>query len=703
MLLVALVATEGRAQDTVRASVSSGIAARAQLNARDDIAFRAMTLPDTVWVGQQATYQVGVFLSEEIRGRLRRNPVFVPPELRSMLAYDLASLNSVPRYAGSRRYEVHVFQRALFPLTAGRHEIPPARLEYALPLSNSFFAREESHSARTQSLVVIAREPPTTGQPPGYRGAVGRLALQTRLDRRSQRTGDPFTFTAVVLGTGNVSLLPRPDLTVPWADVVPGAVRVQMDSSTTLVRGRKEFDWILTPVRPGRQAVPAIRYPFFNPYSEQYEVAFGRVDSLTISGSPVVADRSAADTTPVLPIRRTYEGQVPAPISDSALFWFLVAAAPIPLALVSVRRRPRPVKTTPPEELLRSAIRAGGADPGLVRRIFTKAVAERTNLTAIEMTDQEALRWALRRAGVSDSTAIDTASLIASLDESVFGGAESSASVSPDRALILLRAVDDEARSRAAIASRRVNRQMLGLVLLGGVSVSAWAATQDVVASTVFANGLAAYDAHEFGSARQEFFELAQARPRAADAWFNFGTASWQLEDTAAAVIGWQRAMRLDPMSSDARSLLSLGPGTPRVWHGVPPVPLTLAGVTGASLWVAGFVLLAVGRRRRQGLPTRIGATCAVIAVVVLLAGIKQRDIVDGRNDAVVLSSARLRAMPVLSSEAGIEAQPGEVVRILSHQGAWMRVELTDRRRGWVEAQRLQTLAQAEATFSIAR
>jgi hypothetical protein len=32
-----------------------------------------------------------------------------------------------------------------------------------------------------------------------------------------------------------------------------------------------------------------------------------------------------------------------------------------------------------------------------------------------------------------------------------------------------------------------------------------------------------------------------------------------------------------------------------------------------------------------------------------------------------------------------------------------MRVELTDRRRGWVEAQRLQALERAGATFSIAR
>ena len=699
-----LVGSEARAQDSLRAPPPAGIAGRAQLSANDDIAFRAMALPDTVWVGQQATYQVGVFLSDEIRGRLRRNPVFVPPELRSMLAYDLASLNSIPRYAGSRRYEVHVFQRALFPLTAGRHEIPPARLEYALPLSNSFFAREESHSARTQSLVVIAREPPDAGRPPGYRGAVGRLSLQTRLDRRIQRTGDPFTYTAVVLGTGNVSLLPRPELAIPWADVVPGAVRVQMDSSTTLVRGRKEFDWILTPIRPGRQAIPLIRYPFFNPYSEQYEVAFGRADSVAISGDPVVADLSAADSTPVLSVRRTYEGQVPAPITDSPLFWVLIALAPLPLLLLSIRRRPRAVPITPPEVQLRSASQQGKGrvDPALVRRVFARAVADRTLLGAAEMTDQDAFRRALRRVGVSESTASDAALLMATLDESVFGGGDAPGATNPERAIILLRAIDEEARSRAAIAARRVHRSALGLSLVLLVTAITWA-TQDVVGRKVFSDGLSAYDAREFGSARQAFFELAQARPRAADAWYNFATASWQLEDTAAAVVGWQRAMRLDPMANDVRDRLRLAPGTPRLWHGVPPVTLTVLGASGATLWVAGFALLALSRRRRHVLLRRLGTTLAIASAFVFAAGVRQQEIVEGRDAAVVLSSTRMRAMPVLSSEAGIEAQPGELVKVLGHQGAWTRIELTDRRRGWVEAQRLQQLAAAEATFSIAR
>jgi hypothetical protein len=293
--------------------------------------------------------------------------------------------------------------------------------------------------------------------------------------------------------------------------------------------------------------------------------------------------------------------------------------------------------------------------------------------------------------------------LLVTLDESVFSGTESRASGSAERALALLRSIDEEARPRAAIAARRAQRRYLGIALFAAFSATAWAATQDVVGSRVFADGLAAYDAREFGSARQAFFELAQARPRAADAWFNFGTASWQLEDTAAAIIGWQRSMRLDPMSGDVRSLLRLGPGTPRLWHGVPPVSLSTVAIVGGSFWLAGFLLLAFGLRRRHRLLVGTGGTLAVASVLVLLAGIRQREIIDGRDDAVVLSSARLRAMPVLSSEAGIEAQPGEVVRVLGHQGAWMRIELTDRRRGWVEAQRLQTLTQTQATFSILR
>lgn len=692
LVLVAASGTPALAQ-------GAGIATRAVLDPGDEIAFHALTLPDTVWVGQQATYQVGVFLSDEIRARLRRNPVFVPPELRSMLSYDLAAAASVARTVGPRHYEVHVFQRALFPLTAGRHEIPPSRLEYALPLSNSFFAREESHSSRTEGLVVVARDPPAAGRPADFKGAVGRLSLQSSFDRPDLRTGNPFTFTLTVLGVGNVSLLPRPDFLVPWADVVPGAVRVQMDSTTTLVRGRKEFDWIVTPVQPGRQELPAARYPYFNPYTEQYEVAVTRPARVVVTGEPVVVDRATADSMPVLTIRRVYEGQVPAPITDSALFWALLVVAPLPFVGSLFVGRPGRVRlATPPEQQLRDATVAGGADAALVRRIFAGRIADRIQLAPSDMADRARFTRALRRAGVSEDTAREAERLLTALDSAVYAGGGEPVRNAGERAANLLRAIDGEARSRAALVVRA--RQAAGtlavLLMIPVVSASAPGASQsgrDLVASTVFGNGLAAYDAREFGSARQAFHELTQARPRSADAWFNFATASWQLQDTAAAVVGWQRALRLQPTAKDTRLRLRLAPGRPRLWFGVPPVGMNTIGMAGALAWIAACALFFLGRRRPSESRRRGGLGLAVMAVVALVAGLRQHEILSGRNVAVVLAPTHLRELPVLSSDAGVEAQPGEVVRIVARQGAWTRIELSDRRVGWVEERRLEEVA----------
>ena len=117
------------------------VVTEAELDPAAGVNFHALVEPDTVYVGQQATYQVGVFLDGDVRARLRRNPEFVPPEMRGMLSYELPTGHAfVPAPGGLGRYEVHVFERAVFPLTAGTLEIPPATLNYTLPLSPSFTA-----------------------------------------------------------------------------------------------------------------------------------------------------------------------------------------------------------------------------------------------------------------------------------------------------------------------------------------------------------------------------------------------------------------------------------------------------------------------------------------------------------------------------------------------------------------------------------
>ena len=170
------------------------VVTRPRLERNGGVDFHALVAPDTVYVGQQATYKLGVFLDQEVRGRLRRNPEFTPPESRAMLAYDLPDPGgSLQVNRDGRSYEVHVFRRALFPLTPGRYTIAPARLAYTLPQGQSFFSREESFSLRSEQVTLVAIDPPASGRPPDWSGAVGVWRASARVDsfrdrrRRSAR------------------------------------------------------------------------------------------------------------------------------------------------------------------------------------------------------------------------------------------------------------------------------------------------------------------------------------------------------------------------------------------------------------------------------------------------------------------------------------------------------------------------------------
>src|SRR4029079_4509387 len=175
------------------------VVARARVDTSLEVNFRALTLPETVFVGQQANYEVAVFLNSVVRDRLRRNPTFFPPDMQSMLAYDLPVRGDPPRrQVGSRCFDVLVYQRALFPLMPGRFAIPPAQLVYSLPLSASFFSREETHELQTDSTVIVAVEPPASGRPSDFGGAVGSLRVAAKLDTSVSRVGDPMLLTVRV-------------------------------------------------------------------------------------------------------------------------------------------------------------------------------------------------------------------------------------------------------------------------------------------------------------------------------------------------------------------------------------------------------------------------------------------------------------------------------------------------------------------------
>lgn len=673
------------------------IVVRARVDTSLDINFRALTSPETVYVGQQANYEVAVFLDETVRSRMRRNPTFYPPDMQSMLAYDLPQEGDPPRRrVGTRCFDALVYQRALFPLLPGRFGIPPAQLRYALALSSGYYSQEESGALETDSTYLVAVEPPLAARPADFTGAVGDLAVTETLDTTASRVGDPLLLTVSIAGTGNVKLFPRPALRVPWATLVPAEERVDVDSTARRVRGVKQFDWVLTPTVAGELDLPPVRYSYFNPDLRRYLVAATGAARVHVAAG-ALASVDTGPSRPVLPLRAAYAGPLGPPMQQEPLFWALLAVAPLPALTLGLRgRRRRAARPQPALATLRALAHGarGAMDPCRVRRAFIAALAERLTINPETFTRPGALAHALRRCGVSPRVAGDAERFLRRLDECAFSATGKLFSDAPRTALELYRAVDEEALTRGEIALRPA---FLVVVLTLGIGIAAHALPGGD-ARSAFVHGVSEYYGGRYASARDAFARAAAAEPGSPEAWANFGTAAWAAGDTARAVAGWQRALRLDPLSDDVRDRLdAVRPASFASTGYVLPVPQNVLVWLAALAWLVAWGCAATYAFSRRAGARAAGVAFGVASVLLALLAMDVGERQDERRLAVIRLDTPLSTVPALGSERVGSAGVGEVARITGRQGVWTRVSLDGGREGWLDATQLIPLELAAA------
>lgn len=303
------------------------------LTQQGTVAFDARVRPETVYVGQQVTYEATTLVDDAARARLRENPVYTPGEVRGATVYDfpfdLASVRD--SVVGGTRYRVFTYRRALFPLTPGSYEVPGATLRYTA-YAEADYGRPRQVLLTVAPARFLAVPLPRAGQPVGFNGVVGVFRDSLWTDGSPLRVGDPFTVTVRVAGVGNLDLLPRPDLSIAWATVTPAVERVAWDSAGTVVRGATEFDWVVTPRISGELVIPEVTYPYFDPSTARYDAA---------QTAPMRVVVAAAGAAAPVAVPRDTIGETPFPVLIAlarrhALAVAIAATAVVLLAAVAI-------------------------------------------------------------------------------------------------------------------------------------------------------------------------------------------------------------------------------------------------------------------------------------------------------------------------------------------------------------------------------
>lgn len=239
------------------------------------VQFYTRIAPETLYVGQQATYDAVTLLTESAQSQLSRNPEYIPPEVRGATVYDFKFDTALTTDINLRgvKYRRYVYRRAIFPLSEGTFTIPHATLRYSLSGSESYNSRSVDREIFSEAVTFTVLPLPTSGKPLDFSGAVGQFSASAFLDNDSPRLGQPITLTVRILGVGNLALLPRPKIRIDWADVFEGDESVFWDSTGSVVRGYKDFAWVITPKISGELFIPGVNFDFFNSSINGYAVA----------------------------------------------------------------------------------------------------------------------------------------------------------------------------------------------------------------------------------------------------------------------------------------------------------------------------------------------------------------------------------------------------------------------------------------------
>jgi hypothetical protein len=626
----------------------------------DRVALTILVPSDSVFVGQQVDLIAAAWIPRELRERMRRAPLLTLITPEGVWAYPAATSSGVAlsRQVGGRWLDLFITHQVVFPLAPGRLIIPPASVEYALPVTFSFFSREERYTLRSDSITIAVLPlplPPTTN-------VVGeRLSLDLKIDPATTRVGEPVEAAVTVTGVGNVALWPEPALSWPRGfRVYPAQTEVRIAPDGGRIAGSKTFQFLAVPDSSGNFVLPEVRYPYFDLTAGRYVGATAAPRALAVA--PGAEPRAARVLPPLLPSR----GEVEVDRLVRQVGWegLLAVLLVPPLIAGLARRRWR-------REPAAATVSAGPplTPLGRLEREFLAVLA--SHVSDPFARDGDGLAQALRAAGVDSAVADHVKRLRDRLRAARYGprglgdGAELGAEI--EQVLRVLGAA-------TAPAGRHTRPMVVSLMLLG------LAAQSRAVAQTPSAEAL--FEAGALRAAADSFAARAARDPHDAAHWYNLGATLYRAGADGKATAAWTRAARLAPRDRAIRRALRLLPApdpmTEQLLHVGWATPAEWA-VIAATGWVLLWLTVAA-RARRGSVLVLFGA----VALGAGMLGAREWWRRDQPLAVVIADGAPVLTAPYGGASATATIPAGGALLVGRSYGPWREVNRKDGIHGWV-------------------
>ena len=241
------------------------------------------------YVNEQITYAFRYLYNARIPGF--NSPQYAPPPLTRFWEKDLERKRRQRQVIDGTPYWVEEIQVALFPITAGKVTIEPAKL--SLPISRGFGRINSPSVLVADAIEVDVRPLPQAGKPANFTGAVGQYQIHTQAHPQTIKAGDGFTLRLQVSGQGNIETLTPPVIpTIPNMTIYDPKITDSIGEVDSKIQGNRTYEYVIIPSEEGNWTIPAIEYPYFHPQKESYHIARTVPITITVLPNPDGATRT---------------------------------------------------------------------------------------------------------------------------------------------------------------------------------------------------------------------------------------------------------------------------------------------------------------------------------------------------------------------------------------------------------------------------
>jgi hypothetical protein len=174
-----------------------------------------------------------------------------------------------------------VQQFLLYPQVSGEIIIDPVQISVLIrqktgqsdPFFGDFFSTFSTVPKDVISKPVRIKVNPLPGiKPDDFSGIVGRITLNSSLNKDTVNVNDAVTLKMIIAGSGNLKMAGAPEMKLPAdLEVYDPKVADELKNGMNGTTGQKTFEYLLIPRHYGDFTIPPVTYSYFNVASKQFE------------------------------------------------------------------------------------------------------------------------------------------------------------------------------------------------------------------------------------------------------------------------------------------------------------------------------------------------------------------------------------------------------------------------------------------------